>query len=67
MIIECDDYDISQFSKKNRENNITNNKKNTLSKASSMKSFNFNNTNYIEKYLDQKEKTIKNYGKPKKS
>ena len=66
MIIECNDYDVSQFSKKNRESNINNNKNKILSKASSMKSFNYNNSNYIEKYLEQREKNNKNYGKQKK-
>ena len=66
MIIECDDYEISQFSKKNKDNNVNNNKSKALSKASSMKSFNFHNSNYIEKYLEQKEKSNKNYVKQKK-
>ena len=66
VIIECDDYEESQFSKKNGENSLNSNKNKILSKASSMKSFNFSNSNYIEKYLEQKEKNSKNYGKQKK-
>ena len=67
MIIECEDYEVSQFPKKNKDNNINNNKNKVISKSSSMKSFNFHNSNYIEKYLEQKEKNNKNYVKPKKS
>ena len=65
MIIECDDYDAAKFSKKGKETNI-NNKNKTLSKASSMKSFNLSSNNYIEKYFDQKDKNNKNLGKHKK-
>ena len=67
MIIECDDYDAIKLSKKYRENNINNNKNKTLSKASSMKSFNINGNNYIEKYLEQKEKNKKILEKAKKT
>ena len=66
IVIECDDYDAPKYSNNKREYNIKNK---TLSKASSMKSFNFSSTNYIEKYLDQKEinNNNKNVGKVKKS
>ena len=65
MIIECDDYESSKFPK---NNNISSGKKNKLlPKTSSMKSFNFNSHNYIEKYLEQKERNNKNLAKPKKS
>ena len=65
MIIECNDYDSAKFSKKGKENNNINNNKN-LSKASSMKSFNFSNNNYIDKFFEQKDKNSKNFSKAKK-
>ena len=65
MIIECNDYDSAKFSKKGKENNNINNNKN-LSKASSMKSFNFSNNNYIDKFFEQKDKSSKNFSKAKK-
>ena len=57
MIIECDDYDISQFPKKSKEFYINNSKNKVLPKAASMKSFKSNNSNYVEKYMEQKEKS----------
>ena len=49
-----EDYNISQLSKKYKEIKVNNNKNKSISKASSMKYI--NNINYIEKYVDQKEK-----------